>query len=143
MKAAIYFLIFFSAFYGCKNSLNKSSNKNFVETKEVIVNSSVSTEGKLSEVKIIDARLLSENILEIHFKYENTCPDDFQLYATGAMIKTLPPKIPLFLIAQKANCKKSGSGSLKFNISAAIPPNYNEFIFLINNDFSVNSTKAQ
>jgi hypothetical protein len=141
MRAAICFLMcIVSIIFGCKNTSKHSSSKKANTTQEVIVQRDFSPEGKIAPVEISAVKFISKDIIEITFKSGNACLEDFKLYSAGGIIKTNPPKIPVFLYAEKSNCKKSGTGSSQFNISSAIPADIKDFVLLINNDFSVNSS---
>ncbi len=68
----------------------------------------------------VNSTELKDSTLTINVTYKGGCNGyHFQLFNNGNMMKSLPPKTSVFLIhqAEKENCVKLRTVSLKFNIS--------------------------
>ena len=89
-------------------------------------------------MQIQHIKLISPGIIEIAFSYSGGCEEhEFNLYSSGGMIKTQPPKISLYLVDHQENdpCRQLLTATKRFDISDALPEDHKKAILLVNNNF--------
>ncbi|HET6243389.1 MAG: hypothetical protein H0V01_00660 [Bacteroidetes bacterium] len=137
IKTSTIALIMACTFFSCKSGkIADKSNKPLHE--KVIVEPDFSKQGKNTRMQIQEVKLISDKTIEISFSYSGGCKEhSFSLYTSGALIKTLPPKIHLFLVnhQQEDACRELITAKIQFDISNALPSNTKKTILIFNDVF--------
>ncbi len=84
-----------------------------------------------------------ENILEIEVSYSGGCAEhSFNLYTTGAYMKSLPPKLALLLIHDDGGdaCRELKTEKLKFQLNNVQYEGLQTVQLIINNEHTVDYT---
>jgi hypothetical protein len=108
---------------GCRAKEKITASKE-PAVKPVMIDQDFSPRGKNTALEILHAEMISEEVVGIIFSYSGGCLEhSFDLYSSGAMIKTLPPKINFWLVNHQNEdaCRQLIQDTLYFNIAAAIP----------------------
>ncbi|MDQ3190205.1 MAG: hypothetical protein M3Q58_01275 [Bacteroidota bacterium] len=136
--STVCFILFF-ALNSCKTG--KSGNKvDNTESKveKVIIDPQFSPKGKNTRMQILEVKEISNEIIEISFNYSGGCKEhSFSLYSTGGLIKTLPPKINIYLVNHQQDdvCRELLTIKKQFDISPALSENNQKTILIFNNRF--------
>ncbi len=127
----------------CKGS-EKASEPAVNETamhaeKNVIVDPEFSAKGKNTRADVTELNRVSKGIIEVIFNYSGGCEEhEFYLATQGGMIKTLPPKLELFLVDKQEDdpCRMLITDTINFNIEAILPERVDSVVISINNNYS-------
>jgi hypothetical protein len=135
------FSITLAIFISCKGgeSSSKQVVKKNTEIQFVKIDAEFSAETKNTRANIVAVNKISKDIIEVIFNYSGGCKEhEFYLITTGGMIKTLPPKISLYLVDKQEDdhCRMLITDTIIFNIRPIIPPKTDSLLLLINNGFT-------
>lgn len=103
-------------------------------TKEIIIDNNYTP--KTNNIEVTSLKI-ENNILYVGVKSSTACnEDDFNLYSTEIILKSLPPKKVLQLehISKNDNCSEKLNKELTFNIEKLNQNNnYKELVLMLNN----------
>lgn len=131
MKNLIVIGVISSLLISCAIFSKQKNNDNINTTKEIIIDNSYKQEKNNIEVLSLK---IETNLLYITVKSETACNyDDFNLYTTDKVLKSLPPKKVLSLehISKNEECEEKLNKVLVFNIEKLSVTTYKELVLLL------------
>lgn len=120
IKLIIYLSLLGFLLFGCagiKKTVENSETASDIKP-EYVVKVESFNENISKDFRIIES-IIHEDILEIQVSYSGGCAEhDFTMYSTQQYQKSLPPKLPMFLVHDNGGdaCRASKTETLLFDI---------------------------
>jgi hypothetical protein len=127
--------------FSCKSSQQNTSAVNSKSPKESVkkpvTDPDFSPEEKNTRMNILDASIDQQKTLHLIISYSGGCKEhEFNIYTSGHYIKTLPPKMNIWLVNEQNEdaCRQLITDTLAFDLSGLIMKDYDKILFILNDD---------